>query len=359
MKRLFILVLIVLVSVPLLNAQQRSWSTGPLRWDLLAKNTAGVDNVNHLAFDWSFSGRTVKPAWNTWMNCLMHDTKIDLGSSWHNAAYVNPTELAYDQVLFDIQEWMFRQCMSDYYSPYIGKSLEELMHEYQDEADRMSKQVTWDTDQGRKQEMVQMYSRQLKKYLEDCPLPTPSYSLKDWHFSLPMGVSYTRFMGDAGASLGPGYGMYTVADIGFKRHQFQTFFDISFDNRDSGFPQIGLDYGYTVYDGSTFRLAPFAGLSSQWINFNTSSSPAEGNKGKTTSSENIWNPCMLAGFTGEFKYLRVINCYPESDSENGSRFEVGLGLHCYVARSFPGMGLNALSLHFGLTYIVIHRRRLR
>ncbi len=373
MKRTCLLVLAVLVCVPLLNAQQRSWSIGPLRWDLLKKNADGADDANHLVFDWSFSERTVKPAWNTWMTCLMPDTKIDLGASWHNAALVNPTELAYDQVLFDIQEWMFRQCVSDYYSPDIGKSLDELMREYQDEADRMSKQVIWDTDQGRKPEMVDLYSTQLKNNLENCPVPRPDISLGDWSFSVPMGVSLSRFIGDTGACFGATYGAFTVLDFGYKKHQFQAILDFSggslvkdYSRKKKWYagdsfivPTFGVDYGYSVYDGSTFRLAPFVGLSSQWLVLDHSISQSNPGEKEKMEYEGIWNPSFIAGFTGEFKYLRVFNCFPEIENPNGALYEAGLGLHAYVSRSIPGVGLDALSYHLGITVMVLRIRRMR
>lgn len=351
MKRIALLVIFALSST-VLSAQSfeesmRYWTDGPLTWDDLNFKSPKDFRTSNLSFRWLTNTEKTRPSWNTVQYVSKPAVAMDKSLSWHNLERMYPCALAYDQVLFDLNELYFRKMLTELYSTDNKRSADALYAFYSDQNQSRWREIVEDTEDGTDSTMVAYHSGKIAEELAQISYPQITKSQKDFLMELNVGYSGSLFLGQTANTFAMTHGIMMDMVFGYKRHEFGLFFNGGtgsilgdFAYKEATFQKgkkynhnyYGVTYGYRLYDGTYFSLKPFAGLSGRML--------IQTREGKDDDHKSFSNFVVLGGAEAHFKFWRVFG--------DSSGSEHGLGARAYVARDFGG--INATSINIGLFY---------
>ena len=351
MKRIALFVIFAL-SCTILSAQSfeesmRYWTDGPLTWDDLNFKSPKDFRTSNLSFRWLTNSEKTRPSWNTVQYVSKPAVAMDKSLSWHNLERMYPCALAYDQVLFDLNELYFRKMLTELYSTDNKRSADALYAFYSDQNQSRWREIVEDTEDGTDSTMVAYHAGKIAEELAQISYPQITKSQKIFLMTFNVGYSGSLFLGQAANTFAMTHGIMLDFFCGYKQHEFGTIInggtgpildDYSYGDavfrkgKEYNHNYIGFTYGYRFYDGTYFSLKPFVGLSGRML--------VQTRQGKDDNNKTLGNFVVLGGAEAHFKFWRVFR--------NSDATEHGLGIRAYVARDLGEM--NATSINIGVFY---------
>jgi len=164
----------------------RYWDEGPLSWDELTLKSPRNFRTSDLVFRWATTTQKQKTSWNTVQYTPIAKVALDKSVSWHNAERIYPCALAYDQLLFDLNELYFRKMLTELYSEGNNQSANELYSFYSSQSKTRWGEIADDTEDGLDSAMVAFHAARIAEELAQTSypdmMPTPG------QFSLGIGA---------------------------------------------------------------------------------------------------------------------------------------------------------------------------
>lgn len=351
MKRVFLLLSLALICLNLkgqtYEESMRYWKDGPLVWEDLPFKSPRDFRTCDLRFRWLNNTEKTRPAWNTVKHVSVPSVALDKSISWHNQDRMYPCALAYDQLLFDLNELYFRKMLTELYSKDNTRSGQALYDFYTNQSQARWAEIHDDTNDGLDSAMVAYHTKLVAEELERTSYPQLNKDKRRFLLGYNMGYGYNQFFGEAADVFGPTHGLTFDMAFGYRRHELGVLLTVGtgkmrqdFHYDGSLWPSgkavnhgyVGFTYGFRVLDGTFFSLKPMVGVAGR-----TLVPTKENNREKEkTYDETV----VLAGAEFHFKFHRTL-----SASEG---LENCLGIRAFVARDF-GL-LRATSLEIGLFY---------
>ncbi len=322
----------------------RYWDEGPLSWDDLTLKSPRNFRTCDLVFRWATTTQKQKISWNTVQYTPIARVALDKSVSWHNAERIYPCTLAYDQLLFDLNELYFRKTLTELYSEGNKQSANELYSFYSNQSKIRWEEIADDTEDGLDSAMVAFHAARIAEELAQTSYPDMMPTSGQFSLGVGVGMAGSLFLGSAGQTFLPGLGLNVDVSFGYKRHIFTLILSatsgrLAQDYVNGGYTwssgqsynhnNVGLLYGYKVYDGPVFSVKPFAGVAGRILSI----SSKENNRSFTSAT-------AVVGADFFFKFHRTI-------TQNGG-FEHSVYLRLFGTRDFSR--LQAFSLCFSLGY---------
>lgn len=354
MKRVFLFLSLTLIGLNLeaqsYDESMRYWHEGPLVWDDLTLKSPRDFRTSDLHFRWLTTTEKTRPAWNTVRYVSIPSVALDKSISWHNMERLYPCALAYDQVLFDLNELYFRKMLNEMYSKENTRSSQALYSFYSDQSRGRWNEIYEETNDGLDSAMVAYHAAKIAEELAAVNYPEMNKTQRYFLLGYNVGYSNSRFFGAAAETFGTAHGVMLDMTMGFKMHEFSMLLsagtgallkDVDFNgtirekgkNYNHGY--IGLTYGYRVYDGTFFSLKPFVGVGGRML------TPLNEGNGEN-KAKGFSDTVVLGGAEMHFKFWRSL--------QQNAGIENCLGLRAFVARDFGAS--QAFSLNLGVFYAI-------
>lgn len=331
----------------------RYWDEGPLSWDDLNLKSPKNFRTSDLTFRWTTTTQKQKISWNTVQYTPIARVALDKSVSWHNVERLYPCTLAYDQLLFDLNELYFRKTLTELYSEGNKQSGDALFSFYSNQSRTRWEEIVEDTEDGLDSAMVAYHSARVAEELANTSYPDMLSNTGPFSISFGAGLTGTLFLGSAGQTFLPGLGANIDLSFGYKRHIFSLLAsstsgrlaqnykngDVSWESGQSyNHNNVGFMYGYKVYDGPVFSVKPFAGIAGRILSVSSKDTSKEYNK-------NVTNTTAAVGADFFFKFHRTIT--------QNSGFEHSLYLRLFGTRDFSSLQSFAIGFSLGYDWLIL------
>lgn len=375
MKRIlpFILSALFFVAISLSAYAQtdisyKSWTDGPLTREDFTLSTPYdgkigeiVTGIETYTSDWE------KVKWNLRVKRLGSKSVFDPIRSWLTKEdSLTSQALRYAQLCFDATE-VTRRKMQNYLSsgthdPNYSFAVRRFFNMH----DARSEELDRITDKGRNlaalQEQEHLVANELDTLVERTA-GIPKYTLRKLAVGAHIGASSQFHTGKYSEYFTPAYGFLWGLGVAAGKSEFyldmvlgggsKLLKDISGKKLERWEPErklrygeMTLQYGYSFYDGDTFKIGPFAGVGVGFLDYDN---PVANSDIKT---DEIAGLRLVGGLNIQFKYLRslyLVGDYVWSSIYGGIN-EHSLKLKIYVARTAYGNGMNPYSINCSLSF---------
>lgn len=353
MRKLFAALILLAVCFALrgqsFEESMRFWDEGPLTWDDLNFKSPRDFRTCDLTFRWMMESKKQRTSWNTIQYTPVPRVALDKAVSWHNTERQYPFALTYDQAIFDLNELYFRKMLQEEYSKDNKRSTNELYSFYSNLSRTRWSELSDETDDGMDSTMVAYHAAKIAAELAEISYPDVlDHRIGDESVYMSIGFAGNMLFGDAAKTFSPAYGIDLSSYFGKKRHVVMAFMsassgtclkDFTYDYKilrsgDSyNHMNLGVAYGYTVYDGSTFTVIPLAGIGLRGITW-------QDKEGEKPVDAELNSFILYGGVEARLKLHRII--YDSATHEHG------LSFRAFMSRDFSV--LSAFSLNFMVSY---------
>jgi hypothetical protein len=376
MKRFFIAFVLIFVGLSA-NAQTdlsyKNWTDGPLAIEDFARRTSdGIligecySGIEAFPSDWE------KVKWNLRVRRLHSRTVFDPLKSWITKSdSLAGQALRYAQLQFDATEVMRRKMMNYMNSGPFNPDYAYVIRRHYDMLSAYSNELEMITEKGRNlvalAEQEAVMAAQLDSIAE-IPDNLPEYGLRKFALGLYAGASSQIHVGEYSKYINPGFGFIFGFDIVGGRSEVYLDATLGGGNRlckdipgekietwygghNLRFGETTIQYAYNVYDGNTFKVAPFAGFGVGFLDYDNPDDDAE------IQTDEILGFRFLAGVSVELKFLNSLYLIGDlmRSSVYGGINENGIKFKVYVTRTSYGQGLNPYTVNCAICYDILSK----
>ena len=326
----------------------RYWSDGPLTWDDLRLKQTKDTSICDLTFRWMHESDTLRPAWNTVSYNKRPVVVLYKPTSWHNAGRQDSLALAYDQLMFDLNEVYFRKLLTE--NSRKERSANTLVSFYTEEIQYRIDEMNSETSNGSDAEAIQTFRQQIDAELASTSYPEPERPTMDFGLTYYAGAAARIFCGDPAETFSPAFGGSFGMSYMYKRHSLDLMLSacdghlynsFNYDGHlwplgdDYSHNMIGLLYKYLAYTANTFYIEPLVGIAGRMVTWSTGTGA---NRVKSDATSTV----ALFGLETDFIFARTIR-----DRE---AIEHSVYLRAFAARNITNNGVAGWSMNFGLGY---------
>jgi hypothetical protein len=376
MKRTFTIAAMVLMC---LNAfaqtdlSYKKWEDGKLAIEDFNRRTADDDNicVIHTGID-TYSGDWEKVKWNLRVKRLKSTTLFDPIQSWITKDdSLSSQALRYAQLVFDVTEVTRRKMQNHLYSGNNDQTSEFTVGRYFDILTAQSAEISRITDKGKNLAEIEAQEKIVAEELasvNETFTELPPYTLNKFGVGFHGGATSRIHVGESAQIFSPSFGFLMGMSYTFGRSEI--YIDLNFGGGCRLLDDVKLGdletwkagnkvsyingdfvYAYSVYDGNTFKISPFAVFGANNVYYRNPNVESD-----DKNNEYI-GLTLLAGLSFDLKFLNSLFLAgdPVRSSINGGINEHSFKLRVYAERTGFGNGFAPYSINCSLCYNILSK----
>jgi hypothetical protein len=338
----------------------KTWKDGPLTWeDFQEKNS--VENI--YVFSYQFEYDTLKEKINdTVVNRFSTKAYMVKNESFIHPDFKTESKLRHLQVIFNILEIHRRklQYRLDNLKNYVD--LSSAYNETRFDCEKEIKAFTQLSNKGERLDVIQKWEIETTEKLKTLPeYKLPVIENKGFGYGLHGGFGTSTFSGGLEEYFNPSFNIGFGFEVGYNRH-------LLFINGILGFTRIkqdymgegkwlegnranlaviDLSYGYSVYENSTLKITPFAGLGI--TEFTTE------HENEVQEDYRFVDYNLAYGLQTDFKIRRKLNLIPNPALNVKEYVESSIKVRLFMTQAKFNEDISGNTINLGIEYSVFGR----
>ena len=350
MKRIFIIILVVLVFMPELMAQdyKKEWTDGKLTWEDFVERKS-EQTYSELEYFLGYDTKKQKYG-DTIITRIIAQSYVDRKLSWINPEYKNEQYLRYNQVIFDIVETYRRRLQLELDK---ANSLFEVENRFRTIYSFCAAEISKfneGSNSGHDLNSIIFWEQKTSEILARFPEKSmPEFENRSFGYALHAGLGAGSFTGSIGEHFSPTFNFMFGFDLAYKKSILYLNGTLAgskvrkdyiadeswYKNQSVGVAIIDVSYGYALLDNRKLRLAPFVGLGITEL--------SRGNKDNKDDTQSLVDCNAIFGLNADYKLRTRIKFAPNYLGKE--KVETSIRARLYVTRADYAPDLNGYSIN--------------